>query len=395
MALPKIYDKTEHQWHNNTTPSINEDELNAISEGLSDIDDRVIDLAGTLMETVPEIIALYDDIRQLTEYPPYIGENGDWYVWDTDEDEFVDSGVQAQGETGVGIQSIEKTGTSGLVDTYTITFTDGSTTTFTVTNASSDIDNAKVNGAVNMLPNKATTQTINGITFTVNSDGTISASGTATANTELTLNTSGSSSPISGLETNNYKLSGCPSGGGSNTHRLFVKGTSNSYYNDDGSGVLINNDGIAYVRIWIKSGQTVSNLVFKPMLSLASLNLSYDDYVPYAKSNKELTADVELVNLPCTLNSSYVNTGEVYATKVGKLVIMSGYFHVSTAASRNTALITLPSGIKPYKGNVYGIGIRDNDTITRLRLNNNNIVADATNGASVDWYNIMMSFLTQ
>lgn len=38
------------------------------------------------------------------------------------------------GATGNGIASIVKTGTSGLVDTYTITFTDGSTTTFTVTN---------------------------------------------------------------------------------------------------------------------------------------------------------------------------------------------------------------------------------------------------------------------
>ena len=32
------------------------------------------------------------------------------------------------------IAQIEKTGTSGLVDTYTITYTDGTTTTFTVTN---------------------------------------------------------------------------------------------------------------------------------------------------------------------------------------------------------------------------------------------------------------------
>ena len=38
------------------------------------------------------------------------------------------------GATGNGIASISKTGTSGLVDTYTITFTDGTTTTFTVTN---------------------------------------------------------------------------------------------------------------------------------------------------------------------------------------------------------------------------------------------------------------------
>lgn len=38
------------------------------------------------------------------------------------------------GKDGVGITSIKKTSTSGLVDTYTITFTDGNTTTFTVTN---------------------------------------------------------------------------------------------------------------------------------------------------------------------------------------------------------------------------------------------------------------------
>lgn len=40
----------------------------------------------------------------------------------------------ADGDDGVGIADIEKTGTSGLVDTYTITLTDGTTSTFTVTN---------------------------------------------------------------------------------------------------------------------------------------------------------------------------------------------------------------------------------------------------------------------
>lgn len=40
----------------------------------------------------------------------------------------------ATGATGNGIASITKTSTAGLVDTYTITFTDGTTTTFDVTN---------------------------------------------------------------------------------------------------------------------------------------------------------------------------------------------------------------------------------------------------------------------
>ena len=38
------------------------------------------------------------------------------------------------GTDGRGIVSVEKTGTAGLVDTYTITYTDGTTATFTVTN---------------------------------------------------------------------------------------------------------------------------------------------------------------------------------------------------------------------------------------------------------------------
>lgn len=38
------------------------------------------------------------------------------------------------GDDGRGISSVAKTGASGLVDTYTITYTDGTTSTFTVTN---------------------------------------------------------------------------------------------------------------------------------------------------------------------------------------------------------------------------------------------------------------------
>ena len=45
-----------------------------------------------------------------------------------------------KGADGNGIVSVTKTGTSGLVDTYTITFDDTSTTTFTVTNGADGAD---------------------------------------------------------------------------------------------------------------------------------------------------------------------------------------------------------------------------------------------------------------
>lgn len=72
------------------------------------------------------------------------------------------------GPTGNGIASIRKTGTSGLVDTYTITYTNGNTTTFTVTNGedanTTDIskikeeitalqtENSRLKGITNALP---------------------------------------------------------------------------------------------------------------------------------------------------------------------------------------------------------------------------------------------------
>lgn len=98
---------------------------------------------------------------------PYIGANGNWWVWNTTQGAYVDTGVDASITVdiaditmlapdatpyvtntgtdtdpvfhlfiprGKGISGISKTSTSGLVDTYTITYSDGTTTTFTVSN---------------------------------------------------------------------------------------------------------------------------------------------------------------------------------------------------------------------------------------------------------------------
>lgn len=58
-------------------------------------------------------------------------QNGKWYIDGVDTGKFAEG---INGATGNGISSIAKTKTEGLVDTYTITFTNGDTTTFTVTN---------------------------------------------------------------------------------------------------------------------------------------------------------------------------------------------------------------------------------------------------------------------
>lgn len=61
----------------------------------------------------------------------------------------------ADGADGNGIASITKTGTSGLVDTYTITYTDGTTSTFTVTNGQTPtVDSAMSDSSTNPVQNK-------------------------------------------------------------------------------------------------------------------------------------------------------------------------------------------------------------------------------------------------
>jgi len=70
MALSKLYELIT--WINGTAPALNEDNLNAMSQAIDDIDDRVIDLAGTIMEDVPQII---EDMEILEPAIENIDEN--------------------------------------------------------------------------------------------------------------------------------------------------------------------------------------------------------------------------------------------------------------------------------------------------------------------------------
>lgn len=120
MSLTKLYERII--WANNTSPALNDTNLNKMSKGLDDIDDRVISLAGTIMETVPQVEqdladaeALVEAMQELTANPPYIGANGDWYVWDTQTNAYVDSGVDASITITVGQTTTLPAGSSATV----------------------------------------------------------------------------------------------------------------------------------------------------------------------------------------------------------------------------------------------------------------------------------------
>lgn len=96
---------------------------------------------------------------------PYVDSTtGHWMEWDTDTDAYADTGITAKGDTGTSIVSITKTGTSGLVDTYTILLSDGDTHTFEVTNGA-DIATVAKTGTSGLVDTWTITMT-NGDTHT-------------------------------------------------------------------------------------------------------------------------------------------------------------------------------------------------------------------------------------
>ena len=123
----------------------------------------------------------------------------------------------------------------------------------------------------NLIPayKDLSTKTVNGVTFTVNADKSITCNGTATDNAVFRLTTDYK------LPSGVYTLLGCPSSGSGNarlqTNKL-IDGAAKTGAIDLGGGGVLSVDGEYYVYTYVVvlSGQTVSNITFKPMMLLAS-----------------------------------------------------------------------------------------------------------------------------
>ena len=111
--MNKLYDRID--FVNNTTPALNETNLDLMSKAIDDIDDRVIEIAGDVLVVVPEILDKYADIEALATNPPYVGQNGHWWTWDTDTNQYVDSGVDAGVSVNVGTTTTLPAGSSATV----------------------------------------------------------------------------------------------------------------------------------------------------------------------------------------------------------------------------------------------------------------------------------------
>ena len=176
----------------------------------------------------------------------------------------------------------------------------------------------------NLLPNNATSQTINGITFTVNDDGTILVNGTNTSTnwTKLTILSDYSNIPIN---EGSYLLSceGCGQQQGTNLiFGLYKKGDTRvtGYQVIDNDLYDINvtrsNVTICSCELAIATNCTVDNVVFKPMLRLASITDStYEQYGKKYPITEEITNSDKLQSIDidsgCYVDGNII--GSVYA----------------------------------------------------------------------------------
>lgn len=200
----------------------------------------------------------------------------------------------------------------------------------------------------NLLQNKAETSTINGLTFTVNKDKSVSIIGTATELTEFVLNS------LFTLYEGSYILSGCPQN--SLNLNLIIGGENITEISDTGDGASFtltdetpeDEDKQAWVYTYAKivipaDTEINTSIVFYPMIRKST---SPSDYKPYRgvtfagwwttknKSGSQVISSTTVTNSePHTLyahwdgavilriveNGSVIESGEIYVVENGEV----------------------------------------------------------------------------
>ena len=298
MALPKLFNRII--FHNNTTPSLNEDNENAMSKAIDDIDDRVIALAGTIMEDVPQIQEALEILEPAIENIDSNVERAE-----TAADDAEDSAETAEHWANVSNppipvvkdfanvitvdDAIPKAATDVKVKVEAVQDLHGYTKPW-VGGAGKNLialteDNLKANSGGASTWNNNTKQW-DGITFTILTDNGgncvgIKANGTATANITFVLTSTTQTEYAEKLAGKNCFLSGCPSGGGDNKYKLQFWSPAMTKV-DAGNGVAISFPSTVPTScnfaILINSGITLNNVIFYPQCEIGSSKTAFEPY---------------------------------------------------------------------------------------------------------------------
>lgn len=132
----------------------------------------------------------------------------------------------------------------------------------------------------NLLQNTASSQTKNGVTFTVNNDGSVTCNGTASVTTWFALNTSFDIYAPDG------RIASIGNDGSTSTFYMNISYIGNITSSSNYSKNIHQN---VYVQLVITAGYNCDNLTFYPMIRKAAIE--DDTYEPYIE-NTELDAEL-------------------------------------------------------------------------------------------------------
>ena len=229
----------------------------------------------------------------------------------------------------------------------------------------------------NLLNPTLQTTTQNGVTCTNNGDGTYTVNGTATGIATFIVyynfaDVYGSASSL--------KMVGCPSGGSAQKYflRSYRKGGNPEILDEYGSGISIGSfkESESNIAIIVKSGATVNNLIFKPMLT-TDTTATYADFEPYTggipSPNPDYPQEIKSVVNPtvkvcgknllkATLQTATVNgvtctnngdgtytlngtaSGGNPSFRIGKIIAKSGRKLVGSPGAAGSYVSYLPNG---------------------------------------------------
>lgn len=229
----------------------------------------------------------------------------------------------------------------------------------------------------NLLNATLQTTTVNGVTCTNNGDGTYTVNGTATDIAIFIVyynfaDVYGSASSL--------KMVGCPSGGSAQKYflRSYRKGGNPEILDEYGSGISIGSfkESESNIAIIVKSGATVNNLIFKPMLT-TDTTATYADFEPYTggipSPNPDYPQEIKSVVNPtvkvcgknllkATLQTATVNgvtctnngdgtytlngtaSGGNPSFRIGKIIAKSGRKLVGSPGAAGSYVSYLPNG---------------------------------------------------
>ena len=191
----------------------------------------------------------------------------------------------------------------------------------TPTNVISDLQNGIVqianNTKKNLLPNKASSyhtnpRTINGVTFTINDDGSVTTSGTNTGGGDINYAINGDILFLN--DCGPYILSGFPSGLSDNSY-LGIYNPNTAWYAASKSNPEVTVDATletgSYVCILLRSTYT-GTYTWKPMIR--PVGVDDNTYQPYAMTNRELTN--QKIDLYGLTSSTAVWQGDTLTFKI-------------------------------------------------------------------------------